>query len=113
MAMSDQKKHNKLIDFLGSVDIISNMNNTVQMPVSLLLETAEYVKMELLECDHAMYMCWVRDSQGEATRFRPGMKDEHARLTKVYKRVSEQVIALEALMPEGTEWKDLTYVLGE
>ena len=89
------------------------MTKTVQMPISLLLETAEHVKMELLECDHAMHMCWVRDNQGEAIRFRPGMKAEHARLIEVYKLVSEQVNALEALMPEGTEWKDLTYILDE
>jgi len=81
------------------------------MPLELLLQTAELVKMQLIQAESDMYMCYTYDRNGSPIRFRPNMKDKHARLTSVHDRLKAQVDALVSLMPTGTEWSDMTFVV--
>ena len=82
----------------------------VTMPLELLMQTAELVKMQLIQAESDIYMCYTYDRDGSPTRFRPNMKDEHARLTIVHDRLKAQVDELVSLMPTGTEWIDMTFV---
>ena len=83
---------------------------TANIPLELLLQTAEAVKMQLIHAESDVYMCYTYDRNGKPIRFRPLMKDQHPRLIIIRDRLQAQVDALVALMPKGTEWIDMTFV---